>query len=118
MLNDRFVQQQVYLSFPGCSLGKDIVMYFDQKEFGKRLKEIRMAHGITQEKLAEKLNVSWDYISRMERGTRSCSIDLLIAISRYFEVSTDYLLTGREMSIERNRILTVIRELTEIAQSL
>lgn len=118
MLNDRFVQQQVYLSFPGFRLGKDIFMYFDQKEFGRRLRKIRMAYDITQEKLAEELNVSWDYVSRMERGTRSCSIDLLIAISRYFEVSTDYLLTGREMSIERNRILSVIRELTEIAQSL
>lgn len=93
-------------------------MYFDQKEFGKRLKEIRMSKGITQEKLAEELNVSWAHISKMERGTRSCSIDLLIALSGYFEVSTDYLLTGKEMSIERNRILSVIRELTEIAQSL
>ena len=76
-------------------------MYFDTKEFGKRLKEIRVIHGLTQEKLAEE-----------------CSIDLLIAISGHFGVSTDYLLTGKEMSKERNRILSVIRDLTEIAQSL
>ncbi len=118
MLFERSVQQQVYLSFPGCRLGKDIMMYFDQKEFGKRLKEIRMGQGITQEQLAEELNVSWNHICKMEQGARSCSIDLLIAISRYFEVSTDYLLTGKERSIERKRILSVIRELTEIAQSL
>ena len=118
MLNDRFVQQQVYLSFPGFRLGKDIFMYFDQKEFGRRLKEIRRDKGITQEKLAQEMNVSWNHISKLERGTRSCSLDLLIAISKYFGVSTDYLLTGKEMSIERNRILSVIRDLTEIAQSL
>ena len=93
-------------------------MYFDQKEFGKRLKEIRMVHGLTQEKLAEELNISWDHLSKIERGARSCSIELLIAISGYFGVSTDYLLTGKEMSKERNRILSVIRDLTEIAQSL
>ena len=105
-------------SFPGRRLGKDLTMYFDQKEFGKRIKEIRMGRRITQEKLAEELNVSWDHISKIERGTRSCSIDFLIAISEYFGVSTDYLLTGKEMSRERNRILSVIRDLTEIAQSL
>ena len=118
MLNDRFVQQQVYLSFPGCCLGKDNFMYFDQKEFGMRLKEIRRNKGITQEKLAQEMNVSWNHISKLERGTRSCSLDLLIAVPKYFGVSTDYLLTGKEMSIERNRILSVIRDLTEIAQSL
>ena len=93
-------------------------MYFDQKEFGMRLKEIRRDKGITQEKLAQEMNVSWNHISKLERGTRSCSLDLLITISKYFGVSTDYLLTGKEMSIERNRILSVIRDLTEIAQSL
>ena len=93
-------------------------MYFDQEEFGKRLRKIRIAYGITQEKLAEEVNVSWTHISKIERGTAGCSIDLLIALSDYLGISTDYLLTGREMSIERNRILSVIRELTEIAQSL
>ena len=70
-------------------------MYFDTKEFGKRLKEIRVIHGLTQEKLAEELNISWDHLSKIERGARSCSIDLLIAISGHFGVSTDYLL-GRK----------------------
>ena len=51
-------------------------MYFDQREFGKRLKEIRMVHGLTQEKLAEELNISWNHLSKIERGARSCSIDL------------------------------------------
>ena len=78
----------------------------------------RVAAGFTQEKLAEELNISWDHLSKIERGARSCSIDLLIAISGHFGVSTDYLLTGKEMSKERNRILSVIRDLTEIAQSL
>lgn len=93
-------------------------MYFDQREFGKRLKKLRTMRGLTQEKLAEELNVSWDHISRVERGCRSCSVDLMIAIAGYFGVSTDYLLTGKEMNRERNRILSVIQELSEIAQAL
>lgn len=93
-------------------------MYFDAKEFGKRLKGIRAKCGLTQEKLAEELNISWDHLSKIERGARSCSIDLLIEIAGYFGVSTDYLLTGKGMSRERDRILSVIRDLNEIAQSL
>ena len=93
-------------------------MYFDQKEFGKRLKELRMNRSLTQEKLAEDLNISWEHLGRIERGDKSLSIDLLIVISDYFDVSTDYLLTGKEMSNERRRLLSVIRDLTEIAQTL
>jgi transcriptional regulator with XRE-family HTH domain len=38
------------------------------KEVGRRLKQIRKAAGITQEKLAEKAGLSVEYISRLERG--------------------------------------------------
>ena len=93
-------------------------MYFNQKEFGERLKGLRMIRGLTQEKLAENLNISWEHMGRIERGEKSLSIDLLIVISDYFDVSTDYLLTGKEMSNERRRLLSVISELTEIAQTL
>ena len=43
-------------------------MYFDAKEFGKRLHDVRTSRGITQEELASK-----QYVSRMENGERSCS---------------------------------------------
>ena len=90
-------------------------MYFDAKEFGKRLHDVRTSRGITQEKLASK-----QYVSRMENGERSCSIDLLIELSCILHVSTDYLLMGGESSKEevKNDLLSIISELSTIAKKI
>lgn len=95
-------------------------MYFDITEFGARLKDLRTTRGLTQEKLAEELGISWDHLCRVERGNRSCSIDLIIEIAVYFGVSTDYLLLGKRVNqVEnRKRLLSVIGELTELAKNL
>ena len=44
-------------------------MYFDQEAFGKRLKELRNIKGMTQEELAEKLNISREHLGRIERAS-------------------------------------------------
>lgn len=95
-------------------------MYFDQKEFGKRLKEIRLIRGMTQEELAEMLNINKQHVSRMERGITACSIDLLIELSCHLQISTDYLLMGKEPDTGRQKeqILEVIKKLSSIAMSL
>ena len=95
-------------------------MYFDVTEFGARLKDLRTTRGLTQEKLAEQLGISWDHLCRVERGNRSCSIDLIIEIAVYFGVSIDYLLLGKRVNqVEnRKRLLSVIGELTELAKNL
>lgn len=95
-------------------------MCFDTKAFGVRLKDLRTTRGLTQEKLAEELGISWDHLCRVERGNRSCSIDLIIEIAVYFGVSTDYMLLGKRVDQVANqkRLLAVIGELTEIARNL
>lgn len=95
-------------------------MYFDQKEFGKRLRETRLIRGMTQEELAEILNVNKQHISRMERGVTACSIDLLIELSCHLQVSTDYLLMGKEPDTGRQKeqLLEVITKLSAVARSL
>lgn len=70
-------------------------MYFDQTEFGKRLKTLREEKRLSQEQAAEELNISVVHYRCIERGTRGCSIDLLLDIASFFHVSTDYLLLGR-----------------------
>ena len=56
-------------------------MNIDYKLIGERIKRARKGAGITQEVMAEKLNVSIGYISQVERGITKISLDLLGAIS-------------------------------------
>ncbi len=57
-----------------------------------KLYTLRKKSGLSQEQLAEQLNVSRQAISKWESGTSSPESDKLIAISRYFNVSLDYLM--------------------------
>ena len=56
-------------------------MNIDYKLIGERIKRVRKSKGITQENMAEKLNVSIGYVSQVERGITKISLDLLGAIS-------------------------------------
>lgn len=61
------------------------------------LKEIRKARGLSQRDVADKLGCSPNVYSRYERGERQPSIDILIDLSRIFEVTVDYLVGNREI---------------------
>jgi len=56
-------------------------MNIDYKLIGERIKRIRKSQNMTQETLAERLNVSIGYVSQVERGITKISLDLLGAIS-------------------------------------
>ena len=59
---------------------------------GERLKSLRQAHNLNQVQLAEELHVSKQSVSNWENNSIMPSIEILLKISRYFRVSTDYLL--------------------------
>lgn len=58
----------------------------------EKLYKLRKKSGLSQEKLAEQLNVSRQAISKWESGTAVPESEKLIIISEYFKVSVDYLL--------------------------
>ena len=60
---------------------------------GKRIREERLKLNLTQEKLAEDVNLSTAYIGQIERGERSLTLDNLIAVVKRLGVSVDYLLS-------------------------
>ena len=64
----------------------------DKKKIGAQIHNARRAAGLTQEKLAEAVDVIPQAISDMERGVTSPSIRTLIDLSKVLDVSTDYLL--------------------------
>lgn len=95
-------------------------MYFDQIAFGKRLKEQRGKKNMSQEEVAEKLNVSANHYGHMEQGRKGCSIDMLLELADLFQVSTDYLLRGRsaDKETEAARIEDAISILSEVLHEM
>lgn len=61
-------------------------------KFSKRLKEIRLEKGMDQKTLAKALNTSQTNVSRWENGKFQPDIETIIAIAKFFNVTTDYLL--------------------------
>lgn len=59
---------------------------------GQRVKELRKAACLTQDQLAEKIQVSSNYISHIETAIGKPSTDVLARIACAFQVSVDYLL--------------------------
>lgn len=57
-----------------------------------RLKELRLKHGLSQQRLAIELNLNQNSISRYENESRQADYQTLIAFADYFNVSIDYLL--------------------------
>lgn len=66
-------------------------------EFNEKLQELRKQKQLTQEELAEILFVSRTAISKWESGRGYPSIESLKAISRFFSVSIDELLSSEEL---------------------
>ena len=60
------------------------------------LKEIRKKKNLNQQKVALDLNVSREALSHYENGKREPSLNMLVIMSKYFNVSIDYLITGKE----------------------
>ncbi len=60
------------------------------KHAGRKLREIRLANNLTQDKLAEIFNVSKNHLSAIERGMKKGSLELYADAVEYFKVSFDY----------------------------
>ncbi len=66
-------------------------------EFYKKLQELRKQNGLTQDELAEKLFVSRTAVSKWESGRGYPNIESLKAISKFFGITVDELLSGEEL---------------------
>lgn len=71
-------------------------MHFDRTAYGERIKRLRTGRELTQEQLAEKINVSRTYIVKIENGLQTGPIEIAIELAMFFDVSTDFLLLGKE----------------------
>ena len=95
-------------------------MYNEIEEIGKRVSLLRKDCGMTQEQLAEKLNMSLNHVAKMEIGLRRFTLETLIDLSRLFDVSLDYLILGKPHSTAAamERLENAISELAALKQML
>lgn len=69
-------------------------MIINTKLIGKRIKEIRSAKKIPQIVLAEKCGICESYLSYIECGKKTPSLEVIIRIANYLDTSVDSLLEG------------------------
>jgi len=64
----------------------------DYYKIGQRIRKIRKAHGLSQEELAERVNISTTHMSHIETGNTKLSLPVFVDIAAALEVRTDDLL--------------------------
>lgn len=69
-------------------------MSLDYSVIGDRLKKARVQKGYTQEQLAEKIDVSVAFLSRVERGNAKVNLNRLNQLCDLLEISEGDILTG------------------------
>lgn len=65
--------------------------FFEKETFAQRLKQLRKEKKVSQDVLANGLGVTRTQISDLENGKTTTSIEKLVALADYFDVSLDYL---------------------------
>jgi len=71
-----------------------VVSHTPLVQFGRALRERRLALGWSQEKLAEEADLHWTYIGGIERGERNLSLQNIVKIAAALGVSASTLLKG------------------------
>lgn len=91
-------------------------------EIGKRITERRKKLGMTQETLAEKGDLTPQFVSYAESGKRAMRPENVIKLAKALEVSADYLLTGdivdKDMLILSEKLRNLSPEMLHIVENM
>ena len=91
-------------------------------EIGKRITERRKKLGMTQETLAERGDLTPQFVSYAESGKRAMRPENVIKLAKALEVSADYLLTGdivdKDMLILSDKLRTLSPEMLRIVEDI
>jgi len=83
---------------------------------GKRIAELRIKHGLTQEKLAELTQYSTNHIAKLESARTNPSFELIVAIAKALKVETKDLFSFEEQNTPqyiRNKFEEIIKTADE-----
>jgi predicted transcriptional regulator len=89
-------------------------MAIDYGVIGSRIKQARLAKNMTQEDLADKIDISVAFLSRVERGNSHINLKRLNQLCDLLDVSEGYLLNGASSSSENY----LDKEFTDLIKSV
>ena len=92
-------------------------MDVNMKLIGKRIKHRREVSGLSQEQLAEKLDLSTNHISSMECGKSLLTTKCLLALCDTLGGTPDYYLVG-EITPEADDITALVKQLSPTEQKM
>ena len=84
-------------------------MNYNNKDLGKTIKKLRKLHNISQEKLAERAELSQQQISRIELGLNTPKIETLIKLSEALHVSIDVIINTNNKGMDRRDLMILER---------
>ncbi len=91
-------------------------MNITNEEIGKRIRELRKEHDLTQEQLAELADISVDFLSLIETGRSSPSAQNLGKIAAALVIPADYLIFGKLPYKENAKINAMLSTLPDEIQ--
>lgn len=84
----------------------------DNLEIGSRIRNIRESLNLSRSSFSEKINISEVFLSQVERGEKSISLNTLINICNNTGFSSDYILFGNDSnSSTSDRIVKILNQL-------
>ena len=90
------------------------MMALDYSVIGSRIKQARLAKNMTQEDLADKIDISVAFLSRVERGNSHINLKRLNQLCNLLDVSEGYLLNGASSSSQNY----LDKEFTDLIKSV
>lgn len=89
-------------------------MNIDYALIGKRIKFERNKCGLTQEMMAEKLEVTVGYVSQVERGITKISLDLLAKVSTILNCDISSLISGSSVNSSEYMVNEIVSEIYKL----
>ena len=95
-------------------VGVKYMKELNYKKIGERLRKLRKYMGLTQEQVAEILNVGRDAILRIEKGDRKIDLQELIRFSKLYNISMEELTTEEQAT--NNSSIAFARGFNELSE--
>ncbi len=90
------------------------------KSIGDRIKTVRIKNSLTQQAFAKSLGIAQSYLSELEKGIKTPSDTILIALSYRYEINIDWLYKGKgaisDSNIKQLLKLDFIKEIIEAVE--